>query len=146
MVLAYSEALQARDVGTEYLSVDDIGPGEHHAYIREWESRGDGKMALFLKGYRKAVLLDKNTIAAMGRDFHETNWDLWLRKEVTLSTSETDILVKGVPRHEPPAPKPSNDIASDLAAVLSRAITTTHDRNNMVSLLRGAADLLLARQ
>jgi hypothetical protein len=142
---AYMEPrdLPPSDVGTEYLSVDDIGPGEHHAYIHEWESRGDGKIALYLRGYRKAVLLDKNTIAAMGRDFKETNWDAWLRKGVTLSTSETEISVKAVPRHAPPVPKPSiaQDRARQLADLLALAID---DRNQTAEILRRAADLLLA--
>jgi hypothetical protein len=145
MTVVYSEAPPS-DVGPKYLVAADFAPGEHSVFIRDWESRGSEGLAVYLKGFRKPLLLDKTAVAALGRDFKEMNWDAWFQRGVTLSISETEISVRGVPRYAPPAPKPSNDIASDLAAVLSRAITTTHDRNNMVSLLRGAADLLLARQ
>jgi hypothetical protein len=133
-------------VGSEYLTAADIGPGEHLALVRDWENRGSKGLALFLKGFRKPLLLDNNAITALGRDFKEANWDLWFRKEVALSTSGTEISVRGIPRYLPPAPSPKASLAAELAATLARATAPPHNRTDAIAILRGAADLLAARQ
>jgi hypothetical protein len=131
----------------EYLSSSDLKSGEHSKNIYHVEPRPSNAIAMYLRGHIKPLLLNHDTFLALRRDFNQDNYYAWGGKEVTLSVSEAaDISVRATVKYAPPAPKPSNDIASDLAEVLARAITTTHDRNNMISLLRGAADLLLARQ
>jgi hypothetical protein len=130
---------------SEYLTVSDLKPGEHRAFIREWEARGSKALALYLRGYKKPILVNKKTIDELGRDFRETNWELWLRREIRLSISETEISVKAASKYEP-APKPSNDVAKDLAAVLMRAAAPPHTRADTIAILREAATLLAARQ
>jgi hypothetical protein len=125
-----------------YLTAADIAPGEHTAFIRDWESRGNKTLARYLRGFKKPALLNEKTINALGRVFKETNWELWFRREVILSTSGTNISVKGVHRYEPPAPKPTNDTAGDLAAVLMRAIAAPHDRANIAKILREVSSWL----
>jgi hypothetical protein len=128
---------------SEYLSVSDI-QGEQTTVIRDWESRGSEGLAVYLKGFRKPLLLDKTAVAALGRDLKEMNWYAWFQRELKLSISETEISVRGVPRYEPPKPKPSNDIARDLADALMRATAPPHSRSDTIAILRAAADILAA--
>jgi hypothetical protein len=92
------------------------------------------------------VLLDEHTFLAMRRDFKQDDYNLWVGKEIVLSTSETKISVNAV-KYVGPALKPSttNNVATEIANALARAITTRGDRTAMISTLRQAADLLAAR-
>jgi hypothetical protein len=102
-------------------------------------------LALYLRGYKKPILLNKNAIDSLAREFKETNWELWLRKEVTLTTSEEDISVKAAIKYEAPAPKPrdASKISGAIADLLASAISTPHDRANTSKILHEVADLLL---
>ena len=125
---------------SEYLSASDFKPGKQHAVIYDIDVK-----LLYLKGFIKPFFMDNETFLSLARDFGENNTGWWIGREVILSVSKSEVAIAGVKRYAAPAQKPSNDIASQLADVLAKAITTQADRVNMSKTLREAADLLLAR-
>jgi hypothetical protein len=146
--------LEARDLPpgetmSEYLSVADLGPGETRAVIDEVESL-DGQTVLRLKDHAKPIVLNREILFSLSRSFQDGNSQNWFGRTVVLSSTGGRISVTaptkpGTP-HAAAASAPQTSLAIELADLLARAITTPQDRANMISLLRGAADLLLARQ
>jgi len=139
--------LEARDPPpdekmNEFLTVSDIGPGEHRERIDYIEGRGSQTCALYLKRFQKPVLLSLETVASMARDFGNGNSAQWSGREVTLSATESGVSIKALVKTSSPAQKPS--VVDDLADLLERAITAAYDRNKMAEILRSVADRLLS--